>query len=515
MGLSSKMQCRAKSIRDSPKKYNEVDNMDNKVQYVRPTKDIPGPKALPLLGNWFRFMPYIGEYHNVNVLTLMRMLRDKYGNIVKLDSLTKERPRIFLFCPELCKNMYQLQGKWPMRIAMEPLYYYRKSREDIYNGQYGLVSSQGELWQDFRSKVSSHMMRPEKVKTHVTQIYEVTSEFVDKMRALRNPKTLELPDDFSNELFKWSLESKCSFALNCQLGCLRSNLDVNSEPQIMINCVKEMFDLIYRLENLPSLWKLYNTRNLKKLFRTLDTIQAISWKHIEYAKKFMKTADNTNSKDSCLLENILRIDRQTAHVMALDTLASSDTTGNAAGALLYYIANNWDKQEKLREEVMSVLPNNTTPVTYDILKRISYVKACIKESMRLFPITSGIQRTMQTDVSIGGYMIPEGSDVMACHSLISMDPTYFPQPKKFIPERWMRGNPEFLLYKKSHPFAYMPFGYGVRSCIGQRFAEMELEILLLKVIRNFRIEWHRGPLEHTSQIINTIKSPLQLKLIDL
>jgi len=76
--------------------------------------------------------------------------------------------------------------------------------------------------------------------------------------------------------------------------------------------------------------------------------------------------------------------------------------------LLYHIANNPKKQEKLREEVMSVLPDKTMPITYDILKHIPYVKACIKESLRLFPIFTGNLRNMQTDVSIGGYMIPKG-----------------------------------------------------------------------------------------------------------
>jgi len=52
------------------------------------------------------------------------------------------------------------------------------------------------------------MLRPDIVKTHVKQIYEVTSEFVDKMRKLRDPKTLELPNDFINELNKWDLECK-------------------------------------------------------------------------------------------------------------------------------------------------------------------------------------------------------------------------------------------------------------------------------------------------------------------
>jgi len=57
---------------------------------------------------------------------------------------------------------------------------------------------------------------------------------------------------------------------------------------------------------------------------------------------------------------------------------------------------------------MSVLPSKTSLVTHDILNRITYTKACIKESMRLFPITIGIQRTMQKDVSIKGYRIPAG-----------------------------------------------------------------------------------------------------------
>lgn len=58
------------------------------------------------------------------------------------------------------------------------------------------------------------MMRPEIIKTHATQIHEVTSEFVDKMRALRDPETLELPNDFMNELFKWSLE--CEYTYVCE-----------------------------------------------------------------------------------------------------------------------------------------------------------------------------------------------------------------------------------------------------------------------------------------------------------
>lgn len=63
----------------------------------------------------------------------------------------------------------------------------------------------------------------------------------------------------------------CSIALNYRMGCLKPNLAMDSEPQIMINCIKEMFDLTYQIENVPSLLK-GHTRNYEKLFCALDQI---------------------------------------------------------------------------------------------------------------------------------------------------------------------------------------------------------------------------------------------------
>ncbi|XP_050455335.1 probable cytochrome P450 12b2, mitochondrial isoform X2 [Cataglyphis hispanica] len=227
----------------------------------------------------------------------------------------------------------------------------------------------------------------------------------------------------------------------------------------MINCVRDTLDLLYRLENLPSLWRIYNTRNLKKLFHTQDTFNEICSKYIERAKeKLREMTNNIDPQNHSILEKLLHIDEKTAHVMAQDMIMGGiDTIGNAAGGLLYYIANNPEKQDKLREEL----------------------------------------------------------DVIACHALISMKSAQFTLPHKYIPERWLRDNTKFRLNKKAHPYACMPFGYGARTCIGRRFAEMELEILLLTIIRNFRIEWHHGPLEYKSQITSTLTLSLRLKLIDL
>lgn len=65
--------------------------------------------------------------------------------------------------------------------------------------------------------------------------------------------------------------------------------------------------------------------------------------------------------------------------------------------------------------------------------------------------------------------------------IVKEDDDYFPDGKTFKPERWLRENKETLARgTKSTPFAYLPFGYGARSCIGRRFAELEIQVLVMR-----------------------------------
>lgn len=65
---------------------------------------------------------------------------------------------------------------------------------------------------------------------------------------------------------------------------------------------------------------------------------------------------------------------------------------------------------------------------------------------------------------------------------MSTSEKYFKQPLKYIPERWLKSEVDSELSAKfTNPFAYLPFGFGPRMCIGRRFAELEMEIVLSKV----------------------------------
>jgi cytochrome P450 len=67
------------------------------------------------------------------------------------------------------------------------------------------------------------------------------------------------------------------------------------------------------------------------------------------------------------------------------------------------------------------------------------------------------------------------------HGLLSMSAKHYPEPERYIPERWIRGGTQA---HTAHPFVTLPFGHGARKCVGMRFANMELQMLLAKV-RNF------------------------------
>lgn len=148
------------------------------------------------------------------------------------------------------------------------------------------------------------------------------------------------------------------------------------------------------------------------------------------------------------------------------------------------MASNPDKQEKLREEVNQILPTVNSRLTEDSLQNIPYLRACLKESLRLNPVTAGNLRALGQDLVLSGYRVPKGSDVAMGNVLLGWDDKNFDKWDEFIPERWLKNANESECPVKStknlHPFVFLPFGHGPRTCIGRRFAELEVEVMLLR-----------------------------------
>ncbi|PVD24091.1 hypothetical protein C0Q70_14561 [Pomacea canaliculata] len=183
--------------------------------------------------------------------------------------------------------------------------------------------------------------------------------------------------------------------------------------------------------------------------------------------------------------------------------------------VLYCLATNPHAQQRLHQEVTS-LGSLETPFTVDVLSKMTYLKACIKETLRLFPVTTVISRRCPKDIIVGGYEVPEGTRLQLCSFVAHRDPAYFADPDLFRPERWLRDKSVEASEEQedddnkekgdvgdrtSHPYRYIPFGRGPRMCPGRRIAEQDLQVGTARLVQKFHLEWQGGALGQRFQTL--------------
>ncbi|XP_050296553.1 cytochrome P450 CYP12A2-like [Anthonomus grandis grandis] len=482
-----------------------------------PFKRIPGPKPLPIIGNVWRFFPG-GEYYNVQLIDLHKKLQQQYGKLAYLSGIPGKRPILFAYDPEDIEQTLRNEGPWPIRFGLPSFAYYRKYvRDDVFQGVGGVLTVQGEEWFQFRSIVNKILMQPRTAELYVYSMDDVANGLISNIRRFskNNPRS-EMPDDFQNELYKWALESMGVIAYNTRIGCLEPNLDKNSVGQRMIDSSVELFELMYQLDVLPSLWPVYSTKEWKRYVQILDYMTEVNQKYIEECLQNTNPDPNIPDHERSVLERLAKTNKKVAIAMATDmVIAGIDTTGRTMASALYFLARNPDKQELLREELRKYLPNKDSPVTKDILRGSPYLKAVIKETTRLSPVSIGTLRTTVKDMVLSGYQIPKGTDILATNIIPSMEEKHFKMANQFIPERWLRTTEGELSHKNVHQFVHLPFGFGPRSCIGKRLANLELEVGLSKIVRNFNLSWHHPDPKFGTKLLYGIMDPLRVKMEEI
>lgn len=160
-------------------------------------------------------------------------------------------------------------------------------------------------------------------------------------------------------------------------------------------------------------------------------------------------------------------------------LAGHETTALTLTWSWYLLSQNPDAERKLVEEWQRVLGGRAARA--DDLAAMPYTSAVINESMRLYPPVYVIGREATADLELGGYRVKKGYTVLMSQWVSHRDPKYFPEPERFLPERWHNG-----LAARLPKFAYYPFGGGQRLCIGVHFALMEAAVVLATVGQKFR-----------------------------
>ena len=167
------------------------------------------------------------------------------------------------------------------------------------------------------------------------------------------------------------------------------------------------------------------------------------------------------------------------HTMTL-LLAGHETTANALAWTLGLLATSPPAQKRLRAEVRAGHRAGLTPTE---AAAQPFTRAVVSESLRLYPPAWAMARRTTTPVVLGGWSLPTGTTVVVSPWLLHHDAESYENPLRFDPDRWLDARAAARPRE-----AFLPFGAGTRSCIGEQLASLELGICLTALIGDRHFE---------------------------
>jgi cytochrome P450 len=164
--------------------------------------------------------------------------------------------------------------------------------------------------------------------------------------------------------------------------------------------------------------------------------------------------------------------------------AGGETTGNAMTIITYYVLSDPEIYRKLVSELKTAFTEKQTSLEYLTLEKLPYLSGVIKEGLRLsYGVPGRLPRVIETPEAIfNGYRVPKGTTVSMSAWMLNRNPQNFPEPEKFIPERW--SDPEKSKILENKYFA--PFGKGSRQCVGMQYAHPTFSPSLIKIFSRSR-----------------------------
>lgn len=409
----------------------------------------PGPPGIYGLRNIARFAH--------NQLTFLRELADQYGDVVEMKVLGSS---FFVVShPDDIESVLVKHARVMLRdefvVVLERVL-----------GK-GLLTSDGDLWKRQR-RLMSQAFVPKRIHAYGDAMVRVTDA---ALGSWHDGQAMNL----HNEISRVTMEVVADVLFGS--GMAPDDVRVVSDSMEVVN--EYMANSPEAILKLPT--KVPTPRNLA-LVRAVKQIDELLYRII--AKR--RAADARNDLLGTLLaaqddDGAKMSDEQLRDEAVTLFLAGHETTALTLAHTFYLLSKNPDVERKLYAEIASVLGGRLP--TADDARALPYAERVLKESMRLYPPAWTTGREVAEDVTIGGYTIPKGAQILMTQWVVHRDPRWFPNPEGFDPDRW---TPERA--KEIPRFAYFPFGGGPRICIGNHFAMMEATLILALIVQRFRIE---------------------------
>ncbi|MDO9104830.1 MAG: cytochrome P450 [Methylovulum sp.] len=366
----------------------------------------------------------------------------------------------------LLTNHANYEKKSPlMRKALEPLL-----------GD-GLFISDGDTWQKHRN-LEAPLFGNEQVAKYSDIMIKTTEERAQSWARFKPGETIHvLP-----EMGQLTAEIICRTLFGNQLGAAQATQVVKSFAEYQAAIEQMDVNTFFGLPSwIPGLGMGKGAKAAKAIHHIVDKVIAEGIK--------------SDNKDS-LLGHFLRLHgkkdvqdsltkQQIRNELIVLFMAGHETTANTLAWAWYLISQCPDVEQRLHDEVDAVLGNRSA--TFADVAKLTYTRAVIEETMRLYPPVPILSREASADDTIRRRHIPAGSIMLVVPWLLHRHKQYWQQPDHFIPERFLDDAPV-----KPDKFTYIPFSVGPRVCIAKFFGTVETTLCLAILARQFRLRVPEG-----------------------
>ncbi|CAF1093648.1 unnamed protein product [Adineta steineri] len=461
---------------------------------------IPGPAPIPLLGELFNVMRK-GMYKNDVALI------KKYGKIVGIyEGIT---PIILVTDPDILRN-----------VLIKDCHVF-VNRRVIEGGagpfEHGLTMLKDEQWKNARSIVSP---------TFSVAKLKAMHSLMNDVSDMYNERLLEYAD--KQEIFDIkTINGQCTLDIiaSCLFGVETNSL--KNENIILINHLKKFFTLtLTRIFLLfifltPRLGSYLGKRGYTVLPRdSLEYTANIVTQVIarrrqclerrnDFIQMMIDHEEEMKDQEVGQQSKSLRKTLSDKGILsqALVFLAAGYETSSVLMSFFFYVmAIEPVIQEKVYQEIRQELGDDE--VTYEKLNQLQYLDMVINETLRMYPPVIRLDRVASKDYQLGNYLIPKGTIIHAPVYPIHHNSETWPEPEKFIPERFLPAEKA-----KRHPMAFLAFGDGPRQA--QIFAlEAKLGIVrALRLVEFERCEKTEVPLQLGKIIVLNSKNSIFLRVV--
>lgn len=420
-----------------------------------------------------------------------------YGDMVCVDLIGFKTA--ISYNPDHWPHIIRGSGKTPGPLQLLPwLHRERQKKKADPSYQMNLFALEGSEWRENRTVLDAVFTSIPRVQSYLPAIDLMANDFVALLRHQLQTNGTGTTDQLYDLLYSFSNEVIGSVVYGLRMGnlTLQGRSPLNEE---FLQTLLELFSVASELQYGIPLFMFFSTPLYRRFCRLLDKLEALGHTFVEAADQWHQQHPLAPGQSRFDLLQHMRDkgqspDRINSNSITMFT-AGSDSTTHSIMWLLYNLGRFQRVQDKLREEVQRLLPTADSQLRPETLHEMKYLRAVVKESLRLTPTAPGFGRMCEQPIQVGGYEIPAGVMVVAMMYHTNFDARIFPDPRNFLPERWIEEDRG----RRPHPWAALPFGSGPRMCQAARLAELESYVLIAKLIKHFK--W---------QTLNQVKPRLDL-----